>query len=173
MLALEALKGLVIIDEVQHAPELFRVLRVLADCRRRPARFLVLGSASPDLLRQSSETLAGRISHYEFPGFSLAEVGSRRLERLWIRGGFPRAYLARSNEASMGWRRDFIRTFLERDIPQLGITVAAATMRLRRLATPFSLLLRLAARTGGKALTASSKSKSGFKLAGGCQLLSR
>jgi hypothetical protein len=129
MLALEDLRGLVIIDEVQHAPELFRVLRVLADRPRRPARFLVLGSASPNLLRQTSETLAGRIAFHELPGISLAEASPRHINRLWIRGGFPRSYLARSDRESLEWRRDFARTFLERDVPQLGITIAAPTLR--------------------------------------------
>jgi predicted AAA+ superfamily ATPase len=129
MLALEDLRGLVIIDEVQHAPELFRVLRVLADRPRRPARFLVLGSASPSLLRQRSESLAGRIAFHELPGLSLAETSPRRIDRLWIRGGFPRSYLARSERESIEWRRDFARTFLERDVPQLGITIAAPTLR--------------------------------------------
>jgi len=129
MLALEPLRGLIIIDEVQHAPGLFQVLRVLADRPRRLARFLVLGSASPDLLRQSSETLAGRISYYELPGLSLGETGVSAMDRLWIRGGFPRSFLARSNTQSMEWRRDFSRTFLERDVPQLGITIATHALR--------------------------------------------
>ena len=127
--ALAPLRGIVVLDEIQRRPELFPVLRVLADRPRRPARFLVLGSASPDLLRQSSETLAGRIRFLELSGFSLAEVGVPRLDRLWLRGGFPRAYLARSDAASLGWRADFIRTFLERDLPQLGINVGAGAMR--------------------------------------------
>jgi len=129
MLALEDLRGLVVIDEVQHAPGLFPVLRVLADRPRRPARFLVLGSASPALLRQTSETLAGRIAFHELPGLALSEVSPRNLDRLWVRGGFPRSYLARSDRASLEWRRNFVRTFLERDVPQLGITIAAATLR--------------------------------------------
>jgi len=100
MLALEALRGLVVLDEVQARPELFPVLRVLADRPGRPARFLVLGSASPDLLRQSSETLAGRIGFHHLPGFDLEEVGTEVLDRLWFRGGFPRSYLARSHRES-------------------------------------------------------------------------
>jgi predicted AAA+ superfamily ATPase len=126
--ALAPLRGLVVLDEIQRRPELFPVLRVLADRPRRPARFLVLGSASPDLLRQSSETLAGRIAFHELSGFALDEVGIARLERLWLRGGFPRAFLARSGAESFAWRQEFIRTFLERDLPQLGINVGAAAM---------------------------------------------
>ncbi|MYE34819.1 MAG: ATP-binding protein [Gemmatimonadales bacterium] len=122
-LALEPLRGLVIIDEIQRRPDLFPVLRVLADRRPRPARFLVLGSASPELLRQGSESLAGRISFHELGGLDLAEVGPERWRRLWLRGGFPRAWLARNNEASAEWRRDFIRTFVERDLPSLGISL--------------------------------------------------
>ncbi len=104
------------------------MLRVLVDRPRPAARFLVLGSASPELLRQSSETLAGRIAYHELGGFTLSEVGVQKHQRLWLRGGFPRSYLAPSLEASDAWRRDFIRTFLERDLPQLGIGVAATTM---------------------------------------------
>ena len=122
-LALEPLRGLVIIDEVQHRPELFPVLRVLADRRPLPARFLVLGSASPVLLRQGSESLAGRLGYHELTGFDLAEVGVERWRRLWLRGGFPRAWLAPDDARSEEWRRDFIRTFVERDLPGLGITL--------------------------------------------------
>ena len=122
-LALERLRGLVIIDEIQRRPDLFPVLRVLADRRPGPARFLVLGSASPELLRQGSESLAGRISFHELGGFDLTEVGPERWRRLWLRGGFPRAWLARGNAVSMEWRRDFIRTFVERDLPGLGIAM--------------------------------------------------
>ena len=129
LLALADLRGLVVLDEVQHMPEIFRILRVLADRPRRPARFLVLGSASPDLLRQSSESLAGRIAYYELSGFRLREVGSENLSRLWLRGGFPRSYLAASNARSSTWREEFVRSFLERDLPQLGIRISAATLR--------------------------------------------
>src|SRR3989475_3455646 len=129
MLALERVKGLAVIDEVQRRPDLFPVLRVLADRRPAPARFLVLGSASPELLRQTSETLAGRVRFVEMGGFSLDEAGPPRWRRLWARGGFPRSYLARSEAESMRWREDFIRTFLERDLPQLGMRVPPATMR--------------------------------------------
>ncbi|MBP1686822.1 MAG: uncharacterized protein H6Q33_2965 [Deltaproteobacteria bacterium] len=128
MLALEPLTGLVVLDEVQRRPELFPVLRVLADRSRRRLRFLVLGSASLELLRQSSESLAGRIAHYILPGLSLDEVGVAHMARLWLRGGFPRSYLAPSGALSLDWRRRFIRTFLERDLPQLGIGVPAPTL---------------------------------------------
>jgi predicted AAA+ superfamily ATPase len=129
ILALERVKGLAVIDEVQRRPDLFPVLRVLADRRPAPARFLVLGSASPELLRQTSETLAGRVRFVEMGGFSLDEAGPPRWRRLWARGGFPRSYLAGSEAESMRWREDFIRTFLERDLPQLGMRMPAATMR--------------------------------------------
>ncbi len=122
------LRGLVVIDEIQRRPELFPVLRVLSDRDRRPARFLLLGSASPSLLKQSSESLAGRIAYVELLGFGLSDVGER-WERLWLRGGYPRPYLARTDEESLRWRRDLIRTFVERDLPQLGITIAAGTVR--------------------------------------------
>ena len=127
-LALRGLRGLVVLDEIQRRPELFPTLRVLADRRRRPARFLVLGSASPQLLKQSSESLAGRIGYHELSGLSLDEVGTKNLNRLWLRGGFPSSYTARSNTASADWRHEFLRSFLERDMPQLGISVPARTM---------------------------------------------
>jgi predicted AAA+ superfamily ATPase len=129
MLALKELKGLVVIDEIQRQQDLFPVIRVLVDRPRSSSRFLVLGSASPDLLRQGSETLAGRIAYHELKGFSIDEVGIRNHRRLWLRGGFPRAYLARSHAASDEWRRGFIRTFLERDVPQLGFNIRATTLR--------------------------------------------
>ena len=129
MLALNELKGLVVIDEIQRQPNLFPVLRVLVDRPGSKTRFLVLGSASPDLLRQSAETLAGRIFYHELGGFSLEEVGVENHLRLWLRGGFPRSYLARTHTESDEWRRGFIRTFLERDLPQLGITVRSTTLR--------------------------------------------
>jgi predicted AAA+ superfamily ATPase len=131
MTALESLRGLVVIDEVQRHPDLFPVLRVLADRRPLPARFLVLGSASPELLRQTSETLAGRIRFVELGGFSFEEVGAASLRRLWARGGFPRSYLARTDAESFGWREDFIRTFIERDVGTLGFDVRPV-VRLRR-----------------------------------------
>ena len=120
MLALQGLEGLVILDEIQRRPELFPVLRVLVDRPDSTTRFLVLGSATPDLLQQSSETLAGRIAYYELDGFNLDEVGTEHLDSLWLRGGFPRSFLAPSDSVSAQWRRDFVRTFLERDLPQLG-----------------------------------------------------
>jgi hypothetical protein len=128
LLSLGPVRGLVVVDEIQRRPDLFTALRVLADRPRRPARFLVLGSASPDLLRQTSETLAGRIAYHELDGFALAETGPARLETLWLRGGFPRAILAGSDAASRRWRQQFIRTFLERDLPALGVRVAAPTL---------------------------------------------
>lgn len=129
MTALGRLRGLVVIDEVQLRPDLFPVLRVLLDRRPARARFLILGSASPELLRQSSETLAGRIAIVEMAGFTLAELDRPDLNRLWLRGGFPRSFLARTEAASVAWRGDFIRTFLERDLAQLGVRVPAGTMR--------------------------------------------
>jgi predicted AAA+ superfamily ATPase len=128
MTALVSLRGVVVIDEIQRRPDLFPVLRVLADRRPLPARFLILGSASPELLRQSSESLAGRLQIIALSGLSLAEVGTRASSRHWQRGGFPRAFLARSNAESDTWRRQFVRTFLERDLPQLGITIPAPAM---------------------------------------------
>lgn len=129
MLALRPLRGLVVLDEIQRRPDLFPVLRVLADRPRTPARFLVLGSATTDLLRQSSESLAGRLALYELGGFSLDEVGAPAVDRLWLRGGFPRAFLARSGRESLDWRLDFVSTFLERDLPQLGVSIPAQTLR--------------------------------------------
>lgn len=128
MSELGSLRGLVVLDEIQRRPELFPVLRVLADRPRTPGRFLVLGSASPELLRQSSESLAGRIAHYELGGLDLSEVGGEKHLKLWMRGGFPRAFLARSEAASLEWRREFIRTYLERDLPQLGIRIPGPTL---------------------------------------------
>lgn len=129
MLALQNLDGLVVLDEIQRRPDIFPVLRVLVDRPQNPAHFLVLGSASPALLRQSSESLAGRIHYHELGGFALDEVGVDATEQLWLRGGFPTAFLARSDAASAEWRRDFVRTFLERDLPQLGVRVPATTLR--------------------------------------------
>lgn len=128
MTALSRLRGVVVIDEVQRRPDLFPVLRVLADRRPLRARFLILGSASPDLLRQSSETLAGRLEVVTLSGFSLSEVGVRSLDKHWMRGGFPRSFLARSQADSFAWRRDFVQTFLERDLPQLGFNIPPAAL---------------------------------------------
>jgi predicted AAA+ superfamily ATPase len=129
MLALRDLRGLVVLDEVQRRPELFPVLRVLADRRPSPARFLVLGSASPELLRQGSESLAGRVAFLHLGGLAFDEVGEGELRRLWLRGGFPRSFLARDDAASLRWRQQFTRTYLERDVPQLGIHVGADSLR--------------------------------------------
>lgn len=129
MLALERLTGLVVLDEVQARPDLFPALRVLADRPAHPARFLILGSASPELMQRSAESLAGRIAHHELPGLALGETGADALDTLWLRGGFPRSYLAASEAASQRWRQEFIRTYLERDIPALGLRLAPATLR--------------------------------------------
>jgi uncharacterized protein len=128
-LILGSCQGLVILDEIQVMPELFDVLRVLVDRPETQARFLILGSASPDIIRNVSETLAGRVELVELAGFDLRETGAETWERLWLRGGFPRSFLAASDEDSLAWREGFIRTFLERDIPQLGIRIPAAAMR--------------------------------------------
>ena len=128
-LSLKDLRGLVVIDEIQRRPELFPILRVLADQAGRRSRYLVLGSASPDLLQQGSESLAGRIAYHELCGFGVDEVRQTDRERLWLRGGFPPSFLAGSDAASHDWRRRFIRTFLERDLPELGITIRSATLR--------------------------------------------
>ncbi|HRN36530.1 MAG TPA: ATP-binding protein [Flavobacteriales bacterium] len=125
---LSVLRGLVIIDEAQHRPELFPVLRVLADRPRTPARFLLLGSASPELSRQASESLAGRVAFMEMRGFSCLEVGVQHVNKLWLRGGFPRAFLARSDAESMEKRLDFIQTFLQRDLAQLGFGMSPKAM---------------------------------------------
>lgn len=128
-IALEDLGGLVVIDEVQRSPELFPVLRVLVDRPHNRARFLILGSASRDLIQQTSETLAGRISYLEISPFSLFEVGVASSKVLWSRGGFPRSFLAGSDKESSRWRDDYIRTYLERDLPMLGIQIPAASIR--------------------------------------------
>jgi predicted AAA+ superfamily ATPase len=125
---LGSLKGLVVIDEIQRRPDLFPVLRVLLDRKPLPAKFLILGSASPDLLRQSSETLAGRIETVAMGGFGLAEVGLKKAPSLWLRGGFPLSFLAGNDADSFIWRKNFIQTFLERDLRQQGITVPAVTL---------------------------------------------
>ena len=129
MLTLEPLRGLVIIDELHRWPELFPVLRVLADRRPNRTRFLILGSVSLHLARRAAETLAGRMAHYTLGGLDLSEVDTAQLEQLWIRGGFPRSFLARSETASYDWRQNFIRTFLERDIPALGLRLSPETLR--------------------------------------------
>jgi uncharacterized protein len=128
-LALSATRGLVIIDEIQRKPELFEVLRVLVDRERSTGRFLILGSASPRLVRGVSESLAGRVEFVDLAGFNLEEVGPQALMELWVRGGLPRSFLAETEEDSRAWREGFIRTFLERDIPQLGFAIPAPAMR--------------------------------------------
>lgn len=128
-LALSPLRGLVILDEIQRMPELFPVLRVLADRPETPARFLILGSASLELVKGARESLAGRLSFVDVTGFTLEETGEEHLRQRWWRGGFPRAYLARNDRAASQWQEDFFRTFLEQDIPQLGIRVPATTLR--------------------------------------------
>lgn len=128
-LTLAPLSGLVVIDEIQRQPELFTVLRPLADRPRSRARFLILGSASPDLVRGASESLAGRVGFVDLGPFDMGEVGTPKATILWRRGGFPRSFLARSDSRSFDWRQDFIRTFLERDIPQLGVRIPAETLR--------------------------------------------
>lgn len=120
MTALQALRGLVVIDEAQRQPGVFPVLRVLADRADRPATFLVLGSASPELSRQASESLAGRVEVIDLRGFDAGEIPAVELESLWARGGFPRSFLAANEKDSAQWRRDFVRTFLERDLAGLG-----------------------------------------------------
>lgn len=128
LLALENQEGLIVLDEIQRTPDLFPVLRVLADRPNKKTKFLILGSASRDLMRQSSESLAGRISYLEIGGFSLDLVGTAKKEKLWIRGAFPRSFLASSEAASYQWRQDFIATFLERDIPQLGFNIPSKSL---------------------------------------------
>ena len=129
MQALKNLSGLVVIDEVQRKPELFELLRVLVDRPEHGARFLLLGSASPHLVKGVSESLAGRIGFVDLTGLQLWEIEIKDRDRLWTRGGFPRSYLAGSDMDSAQWREDFILTFLERDIPQLGIYIPAETLR--------------------------------------------
>jgi len=127
--ALRPLRGLVVIDEIQRRPDLFPLLRVLADRRPLPARFLILGSASPDLLKQSSETLAGRLETVTLEGFRLADLGAAAQWRHWVRGGFPLAYTARTEDDSLVWRQQFLQTFVERDLPQLGVQIPAVALR--------------------------------------------
>lgn len=127
--ALDGLRGLVVLDEIQRAPGLFPAMRVLADRPGAPARFLILGSASPELLRQGSETLAGRVRFHELPGFDLREVGAKEADRLWLRGGLPPAYVDRTDEGSLAWRRDYVRTFVERDLPSFGVRVEPDSLR--------------------------------------------
>jgi hypothetical protein len=126
---LESLRGLIVLDEIQMRPELLPLLRVLADRTPLPARFLVLGSASPDLVRGAAESLAGRVEFVDVSGFDLAEVGATRRDDLWVRGGFPRSFLAAQDADSLAWRTAFIRTFLERDLRRFGIGIAPEALR--------------------------------------------
>lgn len=126
---LEALQGLVVIDEIQLNPELFSLLRVLSERPGSPAKFLVLGSASPDLIRGASQTLAGGVFFVDMSGFGLEEVGASNWRTLWVRGGFPRSYLATDEEEGATWRENFIRTFVEKDIPALGFKIPPQTIR--------------------------------------------
>ena len=128
-MVLGGLQGLIVLDEIQQMPELFSALRVLVDRPGNQARFVILGSASPQLIRRASESLAGRVEFIDMNGFDLSETGSTAWEMLWLRGGFPRAFLADSEADSLAWREGFIRTFLERDLPQLGISIPAVAMR--------------------------------------------
>jgi predicted AAA+ superfamily ATPase len=123
------LDSLVIIDEIQRMPALFPLMRALVDKKKSPGRFLILGSASPDLIRQSSESLAGRIIYHELTPFNLNEVGATKFRQLWLRGGYPESYLARDDDKSFSWRESFIKTYLEMDIPQLGVRVPATQLR--------------------------------------------
>ncbi|MHB8881037.1 MAG: ATP-binding protein [Thermodesulfovibrionales bacterium] len=121
--------SLVIIDEIQRMPSLFPLMRALVDKKRRNGRFLILGSASPDIIKNASESLAGRVAYHELRQFSLPETGIKSMNRLWIRGGYPLSYLAKSDPLSISWREAFIKTYLEMDIPQLGIRVPASQLR--------------------------------------------
>lgn len=129
MQTLSQLDGLIVIDEFQRKPELLEIIRVIVDRPATSVQFLILGSASPTLIRESSESLAGRVGFVDLNGFSLDEVSQSALRRLWLRGGFPRSFLASDDRTSMIWRNAFVRTFLERDIPQLGITIPSETLR--------------------------------------------
>jgi hypothetical protein len=129
MTALRDLRSMVVIDEIQRRPDLFPILRVLCDREPLPARFLILGSASPSLLRQAAETLAGRLETIEMSGFSLAEVGVATQAVHWRRGGFPLSFLAAAEEDSLAWRKGFIQTFLERDQPQMGVAIPAPALQ--------------------------------------------
>jgi predicted AAA+ superfamily ATPase len=123
-----SLKGLVVLDEVQRRPELFPMLRVLADRPDRPAKFLVLGSAAPEFLRQASESLAGRIAYHDLHGLAFDEVGADAMHRLWVRGGLPDSFTPKDDAASYAWRKQYVRSFVERDLPMMGVSFPAATM---------------------------------------------
>ncbi len=128
-LMLGSLSGLVILDEIQLLPELFSLLRVMVDRQEGRCCYLILGSASPQIIKKVSESLAGRIEFVDLAGFDITELHAGEIDRLWLRGGFPRSFLADGEADSLAWREGFIRTFLERDIPQLGITIPAVAMR--------------------------------------------
>ena len=128
MTMLQDLRGTIVIDEIQRRPDLFPILRVLSDRDPLPARFLILGSASPALLRQSSESLAGRITIIPMSGFSMEEVGIENQNKHWGRGGFPLSFLANTDKESLEWRKDFVSTFLERDVPQFGIKIPSTSL---------------------------------------------
>ncbi len=127
-LALEELKGLIIIDEIQRAPKLFALLRYLVDTNKQQ-KYLILGSASPNITKQASESLTGRIAYYQLRGFSIADVGKKNIKKMWLTGCYPKAFLAKNLQESFVWRENYITTFLERDIPQLGINILAQTLR--------------------------------------------
>jgi len=128
-ISFEDLNGYIVIDEIQRKPELFPILRVLIDKKEKDTKFILLGSASRDVLEKSSETLAGRIGYIELGGFSVSLVPNKDLKKLWLRGGFPRSFLAKDDKLSYAWREDFISTFLERDISNLGIRIPPNTLR--------------------------------------------
>ncbi len=128
MTALQGLRGLIVIDEIQRRPDLFPILRVLCDRDPLPAQFLILGSASPDLMRNSSESLAGRVENISISGFSLQEVGAQAQSRHWLRGGFPLSFLSTSEADSFAWRKNFVQMVLERDLPQLGYRISASAL---------------------------------------------
>lgn len=128
MTALRDLQGLVVIDEIQRRPDLFPLLRVLSDRDPLPARFLILGSASPELIRAASESLAGRVETIPVSGFGMGELGAQNMARHWLRGSFPRSYLSENEEDSVAWRKNFVQTILERDLPQWGVRVPAVTL---------------------------------------------
>ena len=125
---LENLTGTVVIDEVQRQPELFPLLRVLADRVPLPAKFLILGSASPNLIKHSSESLAGRVERIKIGGFSLSEVGEKKAEQLWLRGGLPRAFLSESDKESFTWLKEYTQSFVERDLPLHGVSLPPMTL---------------------------------------------
>lgn len=125
--ALSKLTGLIVIDEVQRKPEIFQTLRVLVDRPKNKQKFLILGSASRELIRQSSESLTGRISYFELTPFNFSET--QNLEKLWFRGGFPKSFLSKNDDVSLQWRTDYVRTFIERDLPNLGIKIAARNIQ--------------------------------------------